>query len=96
MKLLEIDDWKCCNSKDCPYRRGCANHSSAGDYRTDDGFSPELVRLGSDIYCKSYDKPPMVVDENQRCSYDIPENVYDLGNGFVNIEDVEDSLNYII
>lgn len=32
-----------CESKYCKYRSSCANHSSAGDFRTEGGFSPKLV-----------------------------------------------------
>jgi hypothetical protein len=31
-----------CENSDCPFKRECSNHSSAGDFRTEDGFSPEL------------------------------------------------------
>lgn len=36
-----------CSDKNCPYKRDCANHSSAGDFRTEGGFSPYLA-IGED------------------------------------------------
>ena len=32
-----------CEDKNCQYKRECANHSSAGDHRTEGGFSPKLI-----------------------------------------------------
>jgi hypothetical protein len=31
-------------SNTCPYTSTCANHNSAGDFRTEDGFTPNLSR----------------------------------------------------
>jgi len=32
----------CCEDKECPYNRECANHATAGDFRSEGGFSPEF------------------------------------------------------
>tara|TARA_Y100000310_G_scaffold339480_1_gene432255 strand:- start:3338 stop:3613 length:276 start_codon:yes stop_codon:yes gene_type:complete len=50
MKIVRISVDMCglsqgapiCCSKHCPERRECANHESAGMYREESGFSPNL------------------------------------------------------
>ena len=34
-----------CQSKKCPLRKECANHCTAGDFRMEDGGTPELHRF---------------------------------------------------
>lgn len=31
-----------CHDMECPWKRKCANHMSAGDFRAEDGMTPEL------------------------------------------------------
>lgn len=44
----------------CPYRKSCANHYSAGDFRTEGGVSPRLTIIGNEIHCSTFAIP---VDE---------------------------------
>lgn len=40
-----------CNSEDCRFKQSCANHRSAGDFRTEDGFTPDVIKEGDDYLC---------------------------------------------
>jgi len=40
-----------CKSEDCPHKRDCANHDTAGDYRTEDGMRPDLRQVGDHWEC---------------------------------------------
>lgn len=33
-----------CQEDNCHYRRECANHQSAGDWRSEDGLTPDLKK----------------------------------------------------
>lgn len=44
-----------CESDDCPFNRECANHETAGDFRSDSGFSPKVEKVGDDYICKTRD-----------------------------------------
>lgn len=46
-----------CLSKDCKFLKSCANHVSAGDYRTEDGFKPDLIEENGERICHTYDQP---------------------------------------
>jgi hypothetical protein len=41
-----------CKEK-CPYDRTCANHYTAGDFRSEDGFSPLLELHDREVMCAS-------------------------------------------
>ena len=41
----------CCKSLDCPYRKDCANHTSAGDYRFEEGLKPDLRKIDGEWSC---------------------------------------------
>ena len=64
----------------CKFRRECAQHSSAGEYRGESGFSPELYKDSNRglIYCNSI--------EMDRCQdlgkSEFPINHNDLGIGY--------------
>ena len=63
----------------CPFEKTCACHYSAGDYRTEDGFTPELIFGNEGIECLTRDKP---INKNITYSYSIlPDNVDSLGYG---------------
>lgn len=34
-----------CHSEICPFRKTCANHETAGDYRAENGFTPYISDL---------------------------------------------------
>lgn len=40
-----------CEEKDCLFDKECANHNSAGDFRSEDGMSPKLSIKGDFVYC---------------------------------------------
>lgn len=42
-----------CNEKKCQYAKQCANHTSAGNFRTDDGMTPELSLKDGEVYCNT-------------------------------------------
>jgi hypothetical protein len=39
-----------CLEETCLYRKNCANHVSAGDFRSEDGFTPELNLKQGNVY----------------------------------------------
>ena len=43
-----------CESIECKFRRECANHCSAGDFRSEDGFSPKLTIENGQVNCETY------------------------------------------
>lgn len=48
----------CCASKDCRFKRECANHVTAGEFRSEDGFTPVLRIMAEGgitfALCESY------------------------------------------
>jgi hypothetical protein len=47
-----------CLEKSCKFNRECANHETAGDFRSEDGFTPSLsLQLGK-VYCNTKNTPP--------------------------------------
>ncbi len=75
-----------CGEEDCIYKRTCANHVSAGDYRMEDGFTPELQFIKAqapdnqffsshEFYCATKDRNPIYYE------YEVlPINHEELGN----------------
>jgi hypothetical protein len=49
-----------CLEDSCPFKRQCANHTTAGDYRSEGGFTPELYREGGVFFCKTKNKAARV------------------------------------
>ncbi len=47
-ELISNDGNTVCFDKDCPYKRDCANHASAGEFREEGGFSPYL-EIGENV-----------------------------------------------
>lgn len=45
-----------CESTDCPHFGECANHSSAGDFRTEDGRTPDLHLTSEGWKCSQQPK----------------------------------------
>lgn len=67
-----------CNSEDCIFRKECANHASAGDFRSEGGFTPELSLLSkTQAECSTFDRPidPYIQWQS------LPDNNEDLGSG---------------
>jgi len=79
MKPIVIDSFGCCDTF-CIYSRECACHTTAGDFRSEDGFTPEIFVDGkNNLFCKTgweESQPPLPV---------LPESYDSLERGFVNI-----------
>lgn len=37
----------------CPWERKCANHFTAGDFRTEDGLRPLIIKVDDALLCKT-------------------------------------------
>lgn len=46
-----------CQEKNCWYMNECANHYTAGDYRREGGFTPDIVRQDDKFFCNTKDSP---------------------------------------
>jgi hypothetical protein len=81
-----------CLEETCLYRKNCANHVSAGDFRSEDGFTPKLSLGQGNVFCKTTDHLPLTgLDEN------FPDNFYHLQSGLMLWDDiVEEVENYNI
>lgn len=53
-----------CLDNGCPYKRECANHRTAGDYRSEGGFTPDLFEDNGQFFCRTKTLPA-----NQEISY---------------------------
>lgn len=42
-----------CLEKDCPLKHECANHETAGDFRNEDGLTPDLYIVDGHFFCKT-------------------------------------------
>jgi hypothetical protein len=76
--VISSDKGTLCHIADCKYTRSCANHISAGDYRTEGGFSPMLT-LGKDkskVVCWSAFSTPR---KNYGGCKDEPSNSSEIG-----------------
>lgn len=47
-----------CLDNDCIFKKECANHASAGDFRSEDGFKPQLFVLNekTEVDCLTKDQ----------------------------------------
>jgi hypothetical protein len=73
-----------CKSRDCRYKRECANHTTAGDFRTEDGFTPRMCEGENDKWlCTTIDAPAEKMDTNAMVGEvtwrEHPEGAYDVG-----------------
>lgn len=82
MNKVEIEVWPfggglICHEKECKFRRECANHETAGDFRTDDGFSPELTLCNGEFYCDTKYRAhhPAYLD---KLSLMLPDNIEEI------------------
>ncbi len=53
--LIEPHQLVDCESPNCMFKRTCANHTSAGEFRNDGGFSPKLVFENNNLHCNTAD-----------------------------------------
>lgn len=60
-----------CLETGCLFRKTCANHASAGDFRSEGGFSPELHLRRGEVYCDTVEDTLLPIDyENLPSSFD--------------------------
>lgn len=67
-----------CESEDCPFRKECAQHTTAGDFRSESGFSPKVEKVGDDYFCKTRDSEVDFEAEHGIWPKDVP-----MVNGYV-------------
>lgn len=75
-----------CEDCDCYYRRECANHQSAGDFRMEDGIKPKLVYVQGVLNCETFYWEPM--DDPDR--YEFPNRDFEWGFCTDPVEIVDD------
>jgi hypothetical protein len=81
MKIV-LDEYGCCMSEECKFCKDCAQHSSAGDFRTDDGFRPELSLTS----CETADRPKHI--DYEPIYREVPDNVDTLETGFMSLKEI--------
>lgn len=64
MKLVILQKSLVCDSTDCRYDKSCANHESAGQYRTESGFTPKIESYESAYRCLSVNIEPEKEEPN--------------------------------
>jgi len=81
--MIVLNEYQECTAS-CIFSRDCAQHRTAGDFRSEDGFAPEIVLLRDPeinpeviVECRSADEP-RVGCSNQS----LPRHFAELGNGF--------------
>lgn len=81
---ITIDGWGCCLSETCSMRRECAQHTTAGDFRTDDGIAPMLVKNGIESArdLSRVTTPSIQYPTTVRCCT-VVDSRYNTGFGFI-------------
>ena len=70
-----------CQESECLFRKECANHETAGEYRVEGGFSPELVvNTHMQVFCSTKDRNPIYEE-----FFTLPINHEELGIGEVRL-----------
>lgn len=83
-KFYLIGDIIQCRDKTCCYRKECSVHETAGDFRSEDGFSPQLVLDGNSIKCLTKFKRPLEgYDDEDRAGHWLPHDYDELGSGLI-------------
>lgn len=83
--IIDISDYSYpnpffeCQDKYCPYQKGCAQHETAGEHRYENGFTPELLIIGNQCHCDTYEQEPLRY--NGEIIEDLPANYADLERG---------------
>lgn len=55
-KIGEVRKWDgVCNINDCYHKRECSQHTTAGDYRSEDGMTPDLKIIQNYVCCSKTD-----------------------------------------
>lgn len=73
-----------CKEESCLFKQGCANHTSAGDFRSEGGFTPEIILKDDKLYCQTIERKA-AVDHSPYSSHGeiLPENHSMLGRGSI-------------
>lgn len=85
MKQININVYGDCETL-CPYYRECACHYTAGDFRSESGFTPQIfvdTETGQ-LFCATAEEPPHTPNYPQQ-SAKFPENIEFLSQGYHNI-----------
>jgi hypothetical protein len=43
-----------CLEKECPWKKACASHETAGDFRSEGGARPLLKLMNGELHCDTY------------------------------------------
>ncbi len=88
MKEIKVNDvYKDCEAS-CLFEKACACHTSAGYFRSSDGFTPEIFyddETGK-FYCKTASEEPTTFSCYEYPGEKHPISIWSLGYGFVKIE----------
>ena len=84
MTKIKITEYGECAVKNCPFNKTCAQHQTAGDFRSESGFKPEISKKGDSFYCSTINR---VKDEEQTHGA-YPVNYSELGMGFRNLKEL--------
>jgi hypothetical protein len=86
-KLRIINNYVSCESANCKFRSECAIHYSAGDFRSEDGFTPRMFREKGVFYCSTINSSD---HKSARC---VPAEVDKLGRGgIIELERLKEEL----
>lgn len=70
-----------CQEVRCPFKHTCANHRTAGDFRAEGGFSPELFEENGKVFCATRTQKTVEV-----CGETMPENYKSLNQGMIYLD----------
>lgn len=79
-----------CESIICQFRGQCANHFTAGDFRSEGGFSPILSIRNGEVHCDTADqeRDPDIISQL------IPIDSYHLKSGCVCWKDICETVDF--
>lgn len=83
MKQIEVNEYGCCKADYCAFDRECACYYRAGEYRLEDGFTPEIFidTETRKVFCKTAGEDIL----GSVHEMNLPVNYDKLGRGFQNI-----------
>jgi len=85
---IKVSDFKCdailCLEM-CKFSSTCANHDSAGDFRNEGGFKPELIMVDNEVHCETYNQE---ISDYDDCG-NLPKNHGQLSSGLVVWDDIK-------
>jgi hypothetical protein len=74
-----------CTDVNCSFKKTCSTHTTAGDFRSEDGFTPELHLVDGDVYCDTYNQK--IHDDDKYGFY--PTNYRSLNFGMITWKQLE-------